>query len=144
MILTKAFITELPGSDSNLFKVRVPLMEDNTEGEAIFEATCLSIPGLYNTLNVGDCVYVDFEDDEITNAVIMGKLMTEDETPTGDGTYQATEDLKVADRAELPENTTIGGVTITEILQRIDTANNAATSITNRGKGLGYREVGTW
>ncbi len=29
-------------------------------------------------------------------------------------------------------------------LQRIDTANNAAASITNRGKGLGYREVGTW
>lgn len=144
MILTKAFITELPGEDSNLFKVRVPLMEDNTEGDAIFDATCLSIPGIYNTLQVGDCVYVDFEDDEITNAVIMGKLMSEEETPSGDGTYQTTEDLKVADRAELPENTTIGGVSITEILQRIDTANNAASSVINGGGGLGYREVGTW
>ncbi len=144
MLLTKAFITELPDKGSNIFKVRVPLMEDNTEGEAIFEATCLSTPGLYNTLHVDDCVYVDFEDDEITNAVIMGKLMSEDETPTGDGNYQTTEDLKVADRAELPENTTIGGVSITEILQRIETANNNATSVINGGGGLGYREVGTW
>lgn len=145
MILTKAYITELPAEDSNIFKVRVPMMEDNTEGEAIFDATCVQIAGIYNTYNIGDCVYVSFEGDEITNAVILGKLMSADETPNGNGQYNTTEDLVVADRAELPENTTIGGVSVTEILQKVNAFGNLSTSIENRsGQGLGYKEVGSW
>ena len=31
MLLTKAFITKLPDKGSNIYQVRVPLMEDNTQ-----------------------------------------------------------------------------------------------------------------
>lgn len=47
MILTKAFIQQLPEKDSNIYKVRIPLMEDNTDTPAIFDAVSCHTPGIY-------------------------------------------------------------------------------------------------
>lgn len=134
MLLTKAFISKLPDEGSNIYQVRVPLMEDNTQGEAIYDATCCASPGTYNAYQVDDCVYVDFEDDEITTAVIMGKLTTE-EIPESNTVYETINDLNVTGRAVLPTDTTIGGYTLNSILGKITTAENVSTAVDNGSGG---------
>ena len=61
MICTKAYVKELPEEGSNIFKVEVPLMEDNTGTEAIFDALLCTTPGHYKGLEVGDAVSVTFK-----------------------------------------------------------------------------------
>ena len=68
LITTKAYITAVPEQGSNTFKVNVPLMSDNVSDEAIFDALLCSTSGSYNDYKVGDCVFVDFEDDKYNTA----------------------------------------------------------------------------
>lgn len=143
MLLTKAFISKLPDEGSNIYQVRVPLMEDNTQGEAIYDATCCASPGTFNAYQVGDCVYVDFEDEEITTAVIMGKLVTE-EIEEENNVYTSINDLNVTGRTVLPEDTTIGGYTISDLVSMINTASNSANSVTNSGGGFSYKTMREW
>lgn len=140
MLLTKAFITKLPDEGSNIYQVRVPLMEDNTQREAIYNATCCASPGTFNAYQVGDCVYVDFEDEEITTAVIMGKLV-KSENEEENNVYTSINDLNVTGRTVLPEDTTIGGYTISNLVSMINTASNSANSVTNSGGGFSYKTV---
>ena len=143
MLLTKAFITKLPDEGSNIYQVRVPLMEDNTQREAIYNATCCASPGTFNAYQVGDCVYVDFEDEEITTAVIMGKLV-KSENEEENNVYTSINDLNVTGRTVLPEDTTIGGYTISNLVSMINTASNSANSVTNSGGGFSYKTVREW
>lgn len=140
MLLTKAFITKLPDEGFNIYQVRVPLMEDNTQREAIYNATCCASPGTFNAYQVGDCVYVDFEDEEITTAVIMGKLV-KSENEEENNVYTSINDLNVTGRTVLPEDTTIGGYTISNLVSMINTASNSANSVTNSGGGFSYKTV---
>ena len=143
MLLTKAFITKLPDKGSNIYQVRVPLMEDNTQGEAIYNATCCASPGTFNAYQVGDCVYIDFEDEEITTAVIMGKLV-KSENEEENNVYTSINDLNVTGRTVLPEDTTIGGYTISNLVSMINTVSNSANSVTNSGGGFSYKTVREW
>ena len=114
MIVTKAYIKELPESGSNIFKVEVPLMEDNTGTEAIFDALLSTPPGIYKGLKVGDAVFVTFEDDMYNTAIILGSLFTE--IPTESSTYEILNDLKVTDAASLPPQTRFGDYTAQDIM----------------------------
>lgn len=113
MILTKAYITEIPEKGSNIFKVNVPLMQDNVSDEAIFDALLATTPGSYNDYKVGDCVFVDFEDDKYNIAIILGKLFTE--VPEENNAYGLYNQLNVTGSAVLPENTYIGKYTPQDI-----------------------------
>lgn len=114
MIVTKAYITELPEKGDNLFKVNVPLMSDNTGNEAIFTATLSGTPGNYHGLSVGDCVFVTYEDDKYNDAIILGKLFVdEDEDLSNYGVYNS---LKVTGSAILPTDTRIGNFSTQDLI----------------------------
>ena len=113
MITTKAYITELPSESSNVFKVNIPLMSDHVNDEAIFDALLCAPPESYNAYNVGDCVFVGFEDDKYNMAIIFGKLYKD--KPEKSTAYNLLNDLKVTDTAELPENTTFGKFSVKDI-----------------------------
>jgi len=109
MIMTKAYVTELPAEGDNIFKVSVPLMMDNTESDAIFDAILAHSPGIYKGINVGDCVVIDFEDDKYDTAIILGKLFTE--IKDDEMAYGTFNQLNVTGSAVLPEDTKIGKYT---------------------------------
>lgn len=106
MITTKAYIYEMPEKDSNIFKVNIPLMADNVNDEAIFDALLAVQSGTYNDYKVGDCVFVDFEDDKYNTAIILGKLYTD--VPEENDAYGLFNQLNVTGSAVLPEDTKIG------------------------------------
>ena len=107
MITTKAYITKIPEQGSNIFQVRVPLMEDNTQSEALFDALlCNSSDNNFNNYHVGDCVFVDFEDDKYNTAIILGKLYTEQKEEST--SYNVVNNLKVTGSATLPADTKFG------------------------------------
>lgn len=126
MILTKAYIKELPNESSNFFKVEVPLMSDNTQNDAIFDALLCSDPANYNGYNVGDAVFVHFEDQRYNDCVILGKLFTE--IPEENNAYVLTNELKVTGFASLPASTKIGDYTAGDIT-------NLYNATLNSGKG---------
>jgi len=113
MIVTKAYVTSIPELDSNIFHVRVPLMEDNTETESEFEAILSTSSGTYRGIEVGDCVIVTFEDDKYDMAIILGKLFTE--VPESTQAYGLFNQLEVTGSVVLPEDTKIGKYTPQDI-----------------------------
>lgn len=113
MITTKAYVTEVPEEGSNIYHVRVPLMEDNTETEAEFEAIVSSAPGIFKGIEVGDCVIVDFEDDKYDMAIILGKLFTE--VPSSTSAFGLFNQLEVTGSVKLPNDTKIGNFTPQDI-----------------------------
>lgn len=113
MIVTKAYVTKIPDIDSNMFRVRVPLMEDNTESEAEFEAILTHSAGTYKDINLDDCVIVTFEDDKYDMAIILGKLFTE--VPESTQAYGLFNQLEVTGSVVLPEDTKIGRYTPQDI-----------------------------
>jgi len=47
-MLTKAYIIQLPKQGNNIYKVRVPFLEDNTGTPMFFDALLCNQPGQYN------------------------------------------------------------------------------------------------
>ena len=113
MITTKAYVTKVPEDDSNIFTVRVPLMEDNTETEAEFEAILSHSPGIYKGIEVGDCVIITYEDDKYDTAIILGKLFTE--VSENDQAFGLFNQLEVTGSVILPQDTKIGNYTPQDI-----------------------------
>lgn len=113
MITTKAYVTEIPKEGENIFKVRVPLMMDNTESEAVFDAILSHSPGIYKGIEVGDCVIITYEDDKYDTAIILGKLFTE--VPETDNAYGLFNQLEVTGSVVLPQDTKIGNYTPQDI-----------------------------
>lgn len=122
MLTTKAYIIATPEEGDNVFKVNIPLMADNVNDEAIFDALLCSSSGNYNDYKVGDCVFVDFEDDKYNTAIIMGKLYTE--VPNENEVYGLYNELKVTGSAILPEDTRIGPYTTQDIFNLYQAAQN--------------------
>ena len=112
-MITKAYIVELPEQDSNIFKVSIPFMEDNTSSDAIFDALLCNSPIEFNGLKVGDCVFVGFEDDKLNTAIILGKLYTD--VPNYSSVYGLMNELNVTQKATLPLDTKIGNFTAQDL-----------------------------
>ena len=104
-MFTKALITKIPDKGDNWFKVRIPLFEDTTGTEVTYDALCCYSPGTFGGLNVGDCVYVTFEDAKLNIPVIIGKLYTREDDDYAKGLFN---NLKVTNTANLPLNTIFG------------------------------------
>ena len=113
MLTTKAYVTKVPENGDNIFKVNVPLMMDNTETEAEFEAILSHSPGIYKGIEVGDCVIITYEDDKYDTAIILGKLFTE--VPENDQAFGLFNQLEVTGSVILPQDTKIGNYTPQDI-----------------------------
>ena len=122
MITTKAYITKMPDEGDNIFQVNVPLMADNVNDEAIFDALLSEPSGVYNDLKVGDCVFVTFEDDKYNTAIILGKLYTE--VPEENNAYGLFDQLNVTGSVVLPDDTRIGKYTPQDIFNLYQGLNN--------------------
>lgn len=121
-MILKAFITKLPDSGDNRFKVRVPFLEDNTTNEMVFDALLCNQPGEYNGYKIGDCVFVSFENEKLNTAIILGKLYIEDDMNVSN--YHVVNELNVTTKVTLPEDTKIGGYSADDIFQIYQSINN--------------------
>ena len=126
MIMTRGIITALPEEGSNIFQVEIPLMEDNTTNQAIFNATLCESPGSYNGFEVGDVVVVHFLDHEMNDAIIMGKLYTS--IPEEDKAFILANRLKITNTVELPKDTRIGDTNLSEITEAVLNVSNVIGS----------------
>ena len=113
-MLTKAIIVSVPKDGSNWYTCRVPLFEDTSGTEVVFDALSCHAPGVYGGLNVGDCVYVAFEDAKLNIPVIIGRLYVNEQDDYSKGYFN---NLLVTNTANLPFNTTIGGINISELVK---------------------------
>ena len=108
-MFTKALIVSVPEEGSNVYKVRIPLFEDTTGNEIIYDALCCHAPGIYGGLNPGDCVYIAFEDAKLNIPVIIGRLYVKEQDDYAKGLFN---NLEVLSKAKLPIDTTFGnGIT---------------------------------
>jgi len=86
-MVTKGLITSID-YNGNTCEVRIPLFEtvQNTN-EVILPATIAIAPGVYNGYKEGDVVIVTFEDNNLDNPIVIGKLYlgaaTEKASPRG-------------------------------------------------------------
>jgi len=109
-MITKAIIEGM-GVGTNRFYVRIPYFESAGEVEhAVYEATYCYTPGTVDTLNVGDVVFVGFEDHFSAKPVILGKLFTFGDYKGNSGATSVSS-IDVSTKATLPKDTTIGGIT---------------------------------
>ena len=106
-MLTKAIIKALPEIGSNIFKVRVPYLEDNSRTEIVLNATYCITPGIYDGLSIGDCVFIDFEEDRLEKPVILGKLYINSTEKVN--TKIITGNCIITDHVDLPKDAKIDG-----------------------------------
>ena len=140
-MILKAYITEIPKIGDNIYKVRIPFMEDNTTNEMVFDALLCRQPGTYYGYKVGDCVFVSFENDKLDVPIIFGKLFVD--IDEDEPTFQIVNDLRVKDKIDMPDNTTLGGYSSTDIFMLTQKAVNDEENGTNNSS-LNYSIIGTW
>lgn len=118
-MFTKALIVDTPKQGDNIYRVRIPLFEDTTGTEIVYDALCCHAPGTYGGLNPGDCVYVSFEDGKMNIPVIIGRLYVEEQDDYAKGFFN---NLYVINAAKLPMSTTFGnqGLTIDNLYNMVN------------------------
>mgnify|MGYP003318749230 CR=1 FL=1 len=123
-MITKAYIKGKV-ANSNKYSVRVPLFENSLiRQQYIMEATLITTPGTYNSYNIGDVVYVSFEEDSYEKCVILGLMSKEgieDNEPRG---YSLVNTLKVSNKVTLPKNTKIVDIDYDTLKQLINRVQN--------------------
>ena len=115
-MITKAIIKSTPALDGNKYTVYIPILRNanDSESDAIFEATLAYIPGIYYSFSVDDVVFVSFEDNLYNKPVILGKLFTEKDKNVK--TQVEVKTLKVLEKVDL------GGAFSDNTLQLDDTS----------------------
>ena len=116
-MITRAIVEEVVSPYQ--VKIRVPLLDRGantplaTSKESLNTATICSLPNCYINVQVGDVVFVAFEDKTYYKAVILGHLSRATMTDTyADVTFG---ELTVDRAAILPQDTTIGAVSSADI-----------------------------
>lgn len=117
----KAIIKEVPKIGENRFLVRIPPLEDNTTKEFVLSALLCGQPGEYAGYEVGDVVFVEFEENKMDTPIILGKLYAKlDDSSRG---YHKVKKLEVTDSINIPYNTNMGGYTVRDffnLYQRVE------------------------
>ena len=127
-MITKAIVVSIV--PPNKFKVRMPIFngfsgqQGATPDDQLNDATLCTLPNSNNIVNVGDIVYVAFEDNDAGRPVILGHLYT------GTSKTNTTIDLNIRElnvkdsqsmgktsiaSASLPKNTAIGDITYDDL-----------------------------
>lgn len=116
-MLTKAIVEEVLSPYQ--VKVRIPLLDSiasapmSNSSNNLNIATICSLPNCYMNIQVGDVVFVGFEDNTYYKAVVLGHLSREAFSSSyADVTFG---ELTVNAGAYLPQQTSIGEVTSSEI-----------------------------
>lgn len=116
-MVTKALVEKL--LDTKKVKIRIPIFDRcdasslNVPTDELREACICTLPNCNPNLQPGDVVFVTFEDNNYSNPVIIGHLYRNSMTPTYCDIILNS--LEVLLSTKLPDNTTIGKVTSSEI-----------------------------
>lgn len=119
-MITKAIIESVINNYS--YKVRIPVYNRSkdavfkTQSEQLYTAHVCCQPGLYPLYEVDDIVYVDFEDNNTGNPVILGLLLCEKQVKNSNSLLNINS-IDIVSSAILPKNTQIGDISSTEIGQ---------------------------
>lgn len=122
-MITKAIVEQI--INKNSVKIRIPILDkvvDASTGISIENcqiATECVLPNFYYNFNVGDIVFVDFEENNMDTPVILGYL-TNTSNQFTDGSLFS---INVENDTTLPSNTSIGIVSKEE-LECIETTTN--------------------
>lgn len=115
-MITKAIVEEVLSPYQ--VRVRVPLLDRAThtplatKTENLNVATICTLPNCYINVQVGDVVFVGFEDNTSYKAVILGHLSKEATTTYADMILNS---LEVTTKTKLSSDTSIGDITPLEI-----------------------------
>ena len=135
-MITKGIVEELKGYQA---KVRLPIYDglantkNATSNENLSYATVCITTNLNNSLNVGDIVYVSFEDNDKGKPVILGQLYKEEMNTLADIKLNSANinQLTVNKNASLPQNTSIGSISSKEIAALSGIKDNIQNQIDN-------------
>ena len=100
-------------------RIRIPLLDGasysplSTKNNSLNNATICSLPNCYPNIQVGDVVFVGFEDNTYYKAVILGHLSREAMTETYADVSLGNVDIKTS--ASLPRDTTIHEIGYAEL-----------------------------
>ena len=135
-MITKGIVEELKGYQA---KVRLPIYDglantkNATSNENLSYAAVCVTTNLNNSLNVGDIVYVSFEDNDKGKPVILGQLYKEEMNTLADIKLNSANinQLTVNKNASLPQNTSIGSISSKEIAALSGIKDNIQNQIDN-------------
>ena len=117
-MITKGIVEEI--ISPNEVRVRIPIFDRardtsmSTKNSDLTVASICSLPNCYNFVQVGDVVFVGFEDNTTYRAIILGHLLTNNEHNTSEMRMNLNK-LCVEGEARLSSETSIGQVTSTEL-----------------------------
>lgn len=129
-MITKGIILELPKQNSNKFKIKIPIFSTTAitanvpdlDASIVYGTLCYQ-PGNFSGYNVGDVVFVTFEDNINDKPIILGKLYLS--TSINDpSSYMQPSILNVTNKAYLPKNTTFDNITFEYLLGMIKKVEN--------------------
>ena len=128
-MITKAIVEQI--IDDNSVKIRIPILDKvsssslGTEISSCQIAHECTIPNFRYNFNVGDIVFIDFEENNIDSPVIIGYLYGVDNSyPSGEASSISIENSSV-----LPEQTKIGNIEPSEIKCLENTKSNIQQDI---------------
>jgi hypothetical protein len=106
VLITKAIVQSI-SADGTRCKVRMPLFESSASSAPIEAEALVNIaPGVFNNIEVGDRVFIGFEENAMEKPIILGKLFrgadVEGRIRGGGGVFNT---LKVSSDAVLPAAT---------------------------------------
>jgi len=113
--------------EKNIFKVRLPIFETSEYPEAVVDAVLCYQPGNYNGYAVDDIVVLGFINNNITSPIILGKVFKgQDDSCLA---VNKASSIRVADRAELPLDSTIGNLKYTDIEEAVKFTQDSKSEI---------------
>ena len=130
-MITRGIVEEVV--DRYKVKVRLPLLDGAEQGSTrktsneLRTMVICSLPRVNLNLQVGDIVFVAFEDYSKSRAVVLGCLFRENPSDTKISMDVST--IRVENGATLPFDTTIGGVSAYEIQTLLGVRDNLQKQI---------------
>ena len=145
MVTKGVIISKIEGT--NKFNVRVPIFEnvgnssvlDDPKSPAYAAAVCYT-PGMLENYLPGDIVYITFENNELDNLIIIGKLYQGEDV--GNVGFAKIDKLEVGSDTELNGNVRVNGV----MLSTLNDHNQAISNIQNFIKNQSNKnnKMGDW
>lgn len=95
------------------YRVRIPYLETSSSGPVVVRCSVSQDPAISESIAPGDVVIIGFEDHNADKPVILGRLALPLEGTRGHGRLV---DLDVSGSANLPQDTTIGGISADSLI----------------------------
>lgn len=122
-MLMKAIIES--NNIDNQYKIRIPkyhklrgVAEASSYDQLPFASVCY-LPGIFPNYSIGDIVYIDFENDDLSYPVILGKLLSDNNKSEKSVSDIESRSLKVQVDTTLSEDTKIGQISYNDFKQAV-------------------------